>query len=157
VNRSLRRTFATLAVLAAIPVLLLCAFVGAVAGGLTIPLQPSGATLSAGSRLGVAQIGSYAEHAGFQGDALVMAIAVALAESGGTVDRGLWQINSVHNQFSAACDYDPSCCAQAAYDISDGGRNWGPWVTFQRGEEITFIPEALAWVESQSKTQQAAP
>jgi hypothetical protein len=109
--------------------------------------------------LSVAEIGSFAAKAGFSGTALAMAIAVALAESGGnpdatdhddngTVDRGLWQINSVHTQFSPACDYDPLCAAEAAFSISAGGTDWEPWVTYQHGAEIPFLPEATAYVES---------
>ena len=109
--------------------------------------------------IGVAQIGDAATSAGFVGKGLVMAIAVALAESGGdpsavdhdangTVDRGLWQINSVHTDFSASCDFDPTCAASAAYSLSDGGRDWAAWVTFRRGEEIAYLPAAAAWVSS---------
>jgi len=87
-----------------------------------------------------------------------MAIAVALAESNGnpdaidhdgngTVDRGLWQINSVHTQFSPACDYDPLCAAKAAFSISAGGP------TGSRGSPISTArrshsSEATAYVES---------
>jgi hypothetical protein len=54
------------------------------------------------------QLAAFASHAGFKGDALVIAVAIALAESsgvsdamnynsnGGTYDTGCWQINTVH-------------------------------------------------------------
>ena len=129
---------------------------GAVAPATSTPARsaPSGA-----GDLSVAEIGSFAAKAGFSGTSLAMAIAVALAESNGnpdaidydgngTVDRGLWQINSVHTQFSPACDYDPLCAAKAAYSISAGGTDWEPWVTYQHGAEIPFLPEATAYVES---------
>lgn len=63
------------------------------------------------------------------------AAAVALAESGGnsgsinhnsngTVDRGLWQINSIHGGLSTV---DPKANARAAVQISNNGTNWRPW------------------------------
>ena len=69
-------------------------------------------------------------------------------DGNGTVDRGLWQINSVHTQFSPACDYDTLCAAKAAFSISAEGTDWEPWVTYQHGAEIPFLPEATAYVES---------
>jgi hypothetical protein len=118
--------------------------------------------------LSVAEIGAVATSAGFSGTGLVMAIAIALAESGGnpsatdfdgngTIDRGVWQINSVHMQFSAACDYDPSCAAGAALSISDGGTNWDAWVTYQHGAEIAFLPVAIAFVEGTNASPKRAP
>ena len=127
-----------------------------------VPPATSTPTTSAPSGAGdlsVGEIGSFAAKAGFSGTSLAMAIAVALAESNGnpdatdfdgngTVDSGLWQINSVHTQFSPACDYDPLCAAKAAFSISAGGTDWEPWVTYQQGAEIPFLPEATAYVES---------
>lgn len=67
-----------------------------------------------------------------------MAAAVALAESGGrpdavntsnsngTIDRGLWQINSIHGSQSTL---DPVANARAAVAISKGGTDWRPWCT----------------------------
>jgi Lysozyme like domain len=147
-----------------IGMLLLAGTVGAVTTGYVAP-QPEGAAPPSAGRLTVAEIGTYAGSAGFSGSSLVMAIAVALAESGGdpsatdhdrngTTDRGLWQINSIHTQYSATCDYDPSCAARAAFEISDGGHNWQPWVTYQNGAEIPFISEALAWVDQQPSSSQ---
>jgi hypothetical protein len=129
---------------------------GAVPAATSTPARsaPSGA-----GDLSVGEIGSFAAKAGFSGTSLAMAIAVALAESNGnpdatdfdgngTVDSGLWRINSVHTQFSPACDYDPLCAAKAAFSISAGGTDWEPWVTYQHGAEIPFLPEATAYVES---------
>lgn len=66
-----------------------------------------------------------------------MASAVALAESGGnpnssntnrngTIDRGLWQINSIHGSLST---FDVMGNARAAVSISKNGTNWRPWCT----------------------------
>lgn len=64
-----------------------------------------------------------------------MAAAVGLAESSGnsdstntnsngTVDRGLWQINSIHGALSV---FDPLANARAAVQISANGTTWRPW------------------------------
>ncbi|AQZ62451.1 hypothetical protein BKM31_14160 [[Actinomadura] parvosata subsp. kistnae] len=85
------------------------------------------------------------------------AVAVALAESGcnpgashtntnGTVDRGLWQINSIH-PYSSECLFDAQCNANAAYAISGGGSNWKPWVTYNTGAYQKYLDRARAAVE----------
>ena len=156
-NRPRHPLVVLLAVLALGSAILLATLAGAVSG-----VPPLLASASTGApRLALSQIGEVAEQAGFSGAGLAMAIAVALAESGGdplatdhdtngTVDRGLWQINSVHRAYSAACDYAPSCAARAAYAISAHGRDWSPWVTYQRGEEIAYLPEAVSWVDQRA-------
>jgi hypothetical protein len=66
-----------------------------------------------------------------------MAAAVAMAESGGnsdatnqnsndSMDRGLWQINSIHGGQSTM---DPLGNARAAVSISGNGTSWRPWCT----------------------------
>lgn len=66
-----------------------------------------------------------------------IAAAVALAESAGrtdagptngngSVDRGLWQINSSHGSLST---FDPLGNARAAVQLSNNGANWQPWCT----------------------------
>lgn len=104
------------------------------------------------------QIGFYASRAGFTGQNLVIAIAVALAESGGSVgaintgnsngstDRGLWQINSVHTQFQQNRLFDPSYNAFAAFQIS-GGHNWFPWASYTNGRYQKFLNEAQKAVQ----------
>ena len=153
-TRALRRLGLVVLVLAALVPVALAAGPAVLTGA----IGRSGPGASPGS-MGVAQIGEVAAGAGFGGNGLVMAIAVALAESGGdpgavdhdangTVDRGLWQINSVHTEVSASCNFDPTCAAAAAFAISDSGRDWSAWVTFRRGEEIAYLPAAAAWVSS---------
>jgi peptidoglycan hydrolase-like protein with peptidoglycan-binding domain len=89
---------------------------------------------------------------GFSDDGLVLAVAVAKAESGWdpkaravntdarhSVDRGLWQINSFwHPEVSDDDAFDPAGCARAAFAISDRGRNWKPWSTFNNGSYRQF-------------------
>ncbi len=75
--------------------------------------------------------------AGGNPQAADVAAATALAESGGrsdasngngngSIDRGLWQINSVHG---AQSTFDPMANARAAIAISNNGTNWRPWCT----------------------------
>lgn len=94
-----------------------------------------------------AQVAHAAAKGGFTGDGLVKAVAVALAESGGVTtavgvnsdkwrsrDRGLWQINDHwHPDVSDAQAFSSIGCAQAAYRISKGGRDWSPWSTWKNG------------------------
>lgn len=77
-----------------------------------------------------------------------IAAAVAMAESGGNVnainhnsdgsiDRGPWQVNSVHGDLSQTGDVDQA--ARAAIKISNNGANWNPWVTFKNGAFRKFL------------------
>jgi len=80
------------------------------------------------------------------------AAAVAMAESGGvatasntntdgSVDRGLWQINSVHGGLST---FDVAANTKAAIKISNNGSNWNPWVTFKTGAFKKFLSPTTA-------------
>jgi hypothetical protein len=74
--------------------------------------------------------------------------AIAMAESGGdpnavsppnrdgSIDRGLWQINSVHGALSTL-DRDGN--TRAAISISSNGRNWRPWTTYVSGAYKRFL------------------
>lgn len=115
------------------------------------------------STLSPAQIAGHAYAAGFRGKALVNAVAVALAESGGRTDavgvnsdrwhsrdRGLWQINSHwHPEVSDAEAFNPASAARAAYRISSGGGSWSPWATWpvsanvQRGRATAGVAKYL--------------
>jgi hypothetical protein len=85
-----------------------------------------------------------AQRHGFPDPAL--AAAVAMAESSGrptavnrntdgTIDRGLWQINSIHG---AQSTFDVESNANAAFAISGGGRNWSPWTVYKSGAYRRF-------------------
>ncbi len=121
------------------------------------------ASAAVGSDL-CAQVGY---NAGFRDDSLVTAVAVALAESGcdpsavsprnsdGSVDRGLWQINSVHiPPYTVDCLLDAQCNAGAAWDISGQGSTWQPWTTYNNGAYRQFLDEARAAV---GRLQSTAP
>lgn len=91
---------------------------------------------------GYAQLEGIWIQAGGPPGAAAIAAAIAMAESGGnstatnqdsngTVDRGLWQINSVHGD--AQSTYDVMGNARAAVAISNRGTNWTPWTVFNTG------------------------
>src|SRR6185312_15852567 len=100
---------------------------------------PARANLAATGADLCAQVGY---NAGFRGNPLVTAVAVAMAESrcnpsayayngasgdcpSGSTDRGLWQINNCyHPTVGDTCAYDPQCNANAAYSISGAGSSW---------------------------------
>ena len=114
-----------------------------------------------------AEVGS---RAGFRGDRLVTAVAVGMGESScrpnaqnangptkgcpnGSVDRGLWQINSCwHPSVSRSCAYDAQCNANAAYRISAQGSNFRPWAAYTNGSYRKFLAEARAAVGRLTRT-----
>lgn len=79
-----------------------------------------------------------------------LAAAVALAESGGNPlaantantdgsrDDGLWQINSIHG-YDPDWLHDPDNNAEAMMAISSGGTDWTPWVTYNSGAYLAFL------------------
>jgi peptidoglycan hydrolase CwlO-like protein len=108
------------------------------------------------------QIALVAQRAGFTGQNLIMAVAVALAESGGDASAvgdvtiggsfGLWQVYCVaHPNLIPPSDpdsvawYDPYQNARWAYQIS-GGSNWYPWSTYKNGRYQEFMDDAQAAV-----------
>lgn len=93
--------------------------------------------------------------AGFKGDGLKMAYAIAMAESGGRANAhngnastgdnsyGLFQINMLGamgparlKQYGLSSNndlFDALTNAKVAYKMSKGGTNWGPWSTYTNG------------------------
>ena len=105
--------------------------------------------------LTVAQVAQISYNAGFRGDGLVNAIAVAFAESSfnpnavntntnGSVDRGLWQINDkAHPNVNATCAFAPVCAANAVYVITNSGTNWNAWYSSLNGPAYnSYLPTA---------------
>lgn len=104
------------------------------------------------------QIAGYASKAGFTGDDLNIAVAVALAESGGNTNShnstppddsyGLWQINMLgdmgpsrraqYGLKSNADLYDPAINARVAYGIRKGS-GWDAWTTYKGGKYKQFM------------------
>lgn len=128
-------------------------------GRLYDPGMGRGATGSGGYDPGFAggsnvqRIVEAARRAGFTGQGLATAVAVAMAESGGrenargvnsdarrTVDRGPWQINSYwHREVPDAEAYNYDAAARHAFRISGGGRNWSPWTTYKTGAYRRYL------------------
>jgi len=105
-------------------------------------------------------VAQFAYNAGFRGQALVIATAIAMAESGGRAAAmgdtgietgtwgpsvGLWQIRSVKAQTGKGgardqqINVDPGQNAQHAFAISGGGKNFGPWSTYGNGAYSKFL------------------
>ena len=109
---------------------------------------------TSGGALSATAVAALAKAAGVPVDQLATAVAIAIAESGlnpnatnvntdGSVDRGLWQINNAaHPDVSDGSAFDPVTAAQDMLSISDGGTNWNPWVTYQTGAYLQYLPEA---------------
>lgn len=118
------------------------------------------------AKLSPAQIAEYAHDAGFRGQDLTVAVAVALAESGGDTrahnpvppddSYGLWQINmhgrlgpDRRDQFDLDSDrelFDPEENARAAWAISGRGDSFEPWSTYTNGAYRQYLDEARAGV-----------
>ena len=96
-----------------------------------------GTGTTAGPIFNYAQIEGIWILAGGNAQTAAMAAAIAMAESGGnanasnansngSIDRGLWQINSSNGSMSS---FDVMTNARGAVRISSGGTNWRPWCT----------------------------
>lgn len=111
--------------------------------------------------LSISDIITVAQNAGFSGEDLVTAVAVAMAESGGDPNAfgdagigqgsfGLWQINSkFHPEFGPDFTtlYDPQTNANAAYSVySAAGNSFTPWSTFKSGSYSSFVSSVAAAV-----------
>lgn len=101
--------------------------------------------------------------AGWRGDDVAIAVAVALAESGGNTDalghvpgttakpasgnydHGLWQLSSLwHGAELQAAGHDwrdPYVNAAAAHAVwAAAGGKWTPWSTFKSGAYLPLLP-----------------
>lgn len=105
------------------------------------------------TKLSAEQIARHAYAAGFRGQGLTTAVAVALAESGGRTTAhnatppddsyGLWQINMLgalgperRRQYHLKSDdrlFDPDTNARVAHRISGDGHDFTPWSTYTNG------------------------
>ncbi len=108
-----------------------------------------------------AQLRDAASKAGFSGNALNMAVAIGMAESGGNAGEvnnnpgtgdlsyGDWQINMLGGmgpqrraQYGLSSNdalLDPYTNARVAYAMSGGGQNWDPWSTYKSGAYKSFL------------------
>ena len=108
-----------------------------------------------------AQIAYYAQTAGFDGEDLTTAVAIALAESSGNPNvynpetsapggtpagqgsYGLWQIYlKEHPEFAADNLYDPQTNANDAYEIYGKAGGFSPWASYNSGAYQAFMGAA---------------
>src|ERR1700687_5533663 len=101
------------------------------------------------------QVADAMRAAGFPDSSIPTGVAVATAEAGRRTVRsnvdptpwGVWQINldfwgkpnNLNTGISQGCALDLTCSTQAAYQISRGGTNWGPWSAFTSGSYLNFL------------------
>lgn len=123
---------------------------GSVSGGIT--------SVTGIGKLSFSGLQSYASNAGFSGDDLNTACAVALAESSGNPGAvgdlnvtpggsiGLWQVNlKAHPEYTADQLKDPQTNANAAYAIYQAaGDAFTPWTTFNTGAYLAYVPASTA-------------
>jgi hypothetical protein len=113
---------------------------------------------------------SILKQAGFKGQALNIAYAIAMAESSGNArahnpnastgdnSYGLFQINMLgamgperRKTFGLSRNedlFDPLTNAKIAYKMSNGGKNWQPWSTYNRGDYRKFLGQSGADVSN---------
>ena len=102
------------------------------------------------------RLAALAKNAGVPCDRVVLATAVALGESegyasathyngDGSVDRGLWQINSLAwPMYGTSCVFDPACNASAMAAISNKGASFSHWLAYTNGRYQMFMDRARA-------------
>ena len=114
------------------------------------------------------QIAGYAKAAGFPDSEIPTAVAVALAESGGnpgavnrantngSVDYGLFQINTVHGSLLTQGDkFNPADNARMAFTVySRAGNKWTPWSVYKSGRYRAFLPQGTLGAAAPSETPQ---
>lgn len=123
-----------------------------------------------GNQLSPAELAYHAHAAGVPcGEKLVTAVAVGLGESDGvvdathangdgSVDRGVWQINSLAwPSYPTSCVFDAACNARAMVDISNAGSNWQPWLAYTNGRYQQFLSQARAAAASECGGAGSAP
>jgi len=117
----------------------------------TVQIPASARTAGA---LSAEQVAKYAYAAGFRGQDINIAVAVARAESGwrptatllntnGSTDHGLFQINSIHAAILAEGNWaDPADNAKMAFKVwTQAGGKWSPWVTYWRGTYKQYLTD----------------
>lgn len=118
-----------------------------------------------GDKLSAATICTLAKKAGFKGSQAVLITAIAFAESAGRVRAigdehltdsiwgpsvGLTQIRSFNSQKGTGktrdelANLDPQTNLNAAWKISNKGRNFKPWSTYLHNTHLKFMLKAEA-------------
>ena len=123
------------------------------------------------AKLSPAEIAGYAHDAGFRGQDLTVAVAVAMAESSGDPrahnpvppdnSYGLWQINMIGSLGPARRDefdldnnrelFNPAENAKAAWAISGHGDSFGPWTTYTSGAYKKYLDDARRGIRNMNK------
>jgi len=130
-------------------------------------LQSVGDTLTnLANAQGPSTIAQYARNAGFSGPDLVVAVAIAYAESSGNPNAynpetaagtpeglgsyGLWQIYlKAHPEFTGWNLKDPQVNAQAAYSVYEAaGYSFRPWSTFTSDSFTAYLDKATQEVSA---------
>jgi len=106
-------------------------------------------------KMNASDIATYARQAGFSGNDLATAVAIALAESSGNPTAvgdlnltpggsvGLWQINLKAHPDLAGDLTDPQTNANAAYAIYQAaGNSFHPWTTYKTGAYTAYLATA---------------
>lgn len=117
------------------------------------------------------EIAALAKNAGFTGEDQVVAVAVAIAESGGETDAynpetaagtpegrgsyGLWQVYRVaHPKFDSWDLKDPVQNATAAFDVyKSAGKSFRPWSTYIYGLYSRYMDTAREAVANPAALQ----
>ena len=106
------------------------------------------------------QIAGYAKQAGFSGNNLITAVAVAMAESSGNASAvnylgcvGLFQVygkvwRRTYPTWTNSWLKSPGNNAKAAFIISNGGKNWKPWEAYSTGAYRKYLSQAQAAVRA---------
>lgn len=119
------------------------------------------------SQLSIEQVAQVAWEAGFHGDALAMAVAIAQGESGLRANAvgdesltngtwgpsvGLFQVRSLNAEAGSGSWRDvqqlsdPRFNSRAAFEISSGGTDFTPWSVYNHGRYEPFLEEARSVV-----------
>lgn len=118
------------------------------------------ARASAANILTPSAIAQVARNAGFTGDDLVTAVAIALTESFPSGNprslgdngnsEGLWQIyRPAHPEFKGQDLFDPQTNALAAFSVYQAADNsFSPWSTFNSGKYEAYVTDAQAGVNA---------
>lgn len=118
-------------------------------------IQGGVTTVTGIGKLNIDEIWTVASNAGFQGDDLATAVAVALAESSGNPNAlgdlnitpggsvGLWQVNlKYHPEYTTDQLRDPQQNANAAFAIYQAaGNSFTPWSTFKNGAYLAHLSD----------------
>jgi hypothetical protein len=119
-----------------------------------------------GAKLTGSDVVRVARNAGFTGDDLAIAVAIAYAESGGNANAvgdtslapergpsiGLWQINigsRAHPEYADVPLTDPQTNANAAFAVyQQAGSSFRPWSTFTNGAYQAHLDQATKEVNA---------